>query len=79
MCLFIPYIENSNLILINNCKEITNKEIDEIYHIISSINYSGHILFSDDNSAILNELRKSNLFLNNKYRKIKMNFRKRFN
>ncbi|WP_302632683.1 GTP-binding protein [uncultured Clostridium sp.] len=77
--LFIPYIENSNLILINNCKEITNKEIDEIYHIISSINYSGHILFSDDNSAILNELRKSNLFLNNKYRKIKMNFRKRFN
>lgn len=77
--LFIPYIENSNLILVNNYKKITSKEIDEIYHIISSINYNGHILFSDDNSTMLTELRKSNLFLNNKFRKIKINLRKKFN
>ena len=77
--LFIPYIENSNLILVNNYKKVTSKEIDEIYHIISSINYNGHILFSDDNSTMLTELRKSNLFLNNKFRKIKINLRKKFN
>ena len=76
---FIPYIENSNLILLNNYKKVTSKEIDEIYHIISSINYNGHILFSDDNSTMLTELRKSNLFLNNKFRKIKINLRKKFN
>lgn len=77
--LFVPYIENSNLIMVNNYQKVTSKEIEEIYHIISSINYNGHILFSDDNSTMLTELRKSNLFLNNKYRKIKMNLRKRFN
>ena len=65
--------------MLNNYKKVTSKEIDEIYHIISSINYNGHILFSDDNSTMLTELRKSNLFLNNKFRKIKINLRKKFN
>ena len=74
--LFIPYIENCNLIIVNSDNQLINKDKDKIYKFISSFNPMCHIIFIEKNMDICKELINSNLFLSKKHREIKFQLKK---
>ena len=69
----VPAIENSNLILLNNCINSDDKKIEEAINLMEELNLSGHILTCDNNNSIDNALKKSKLFNNRTIKKIYMN------
>lgn len=71
----IPSLENSNLILINNCLDKEIDKIKEIETLIKNINLSGHILICNNNDDVGRTIRKSNLFSKKRIKRFYMNIR----
>lgn len=76
--LLVPFIESSNLILINNCKSMTDREVSETKKTLENINLNAFILTSEDNCSIQKELRESKLFENEEIKKVKLSVFKYF-
>lgn len=70
--LLIPFIESSNLILINNCKFMKEEEISTVRELLESINLTAYILKVESNNDFKNVLNSSDLIDKGEIRKIKL-------
>lgn len=76
--LLVPFIESSNLIVINNCKDMKENEIGEVKNTLENINLTAYILTSEDNEHISSVLNKSDLFEKGSIKKFKISLFKYF-
>lgn len=74
--LLIPFIESSNLILINNCKYMKDEDICKAREVLESINLTSYILTVKDNDNFKNFLKSSDLIDRGNIKKIKLALRK---
>ena len=73
--LIIPSIEQSNLLLLNNCKDVDDEKIDEAVSLLKQINLSGHILTCEKNESMGRVINKSRLFSRKRLKRLYANFR----
>lgn len=59
--LLIPFIQNSDVIVINNCSKIKKEELGEHIKLLESLNHKAHILMSQGNEDFECTLEKSKL------------------
>lgn len=70
--LLIPFIESSNLILINNCKLMKEEEISKVREALEEINLTSYILTVKNNYDFNNVLRSSDLIDKGNIKKFKL-------
>lgn len=70
--LLIPFIESSNLILINNCKLMKDEEISKVREALEEINLTSYILTVKNNYDFNNVLKSSDLIDKGNIKKFKL-------
>lgn len=70
--ILIPFIQSSNLILINNCKNMKEEARSEVRRVLEGINLTSYILTSKDNDDLSEVLRSSGLMDNGTIKKVKL-------
>ena len=73
--LIIPSIEQSNLLLLNNCNELDSEKTDEAISLLKQINLSGHILTCENNENMGKAIRQSKMFSKKRIKRIYASFR----
>lgn len=64
----LPFVENSDVVIINNIKDINTHDLESVVNFIEKTNHKAHIFIEDTNEKILNSMNNKNLILNEKSR-----------
>lgn len=70
--ILIPFIQNSDVIIINNCSNSKERELEENINILEKLNHRAQIIKVGDNNDFEKALNKTNLIESDFFRNIKI-------